>query len=182
MTDNKENEMLMPPWLSNRLRYEYGASYRRKNKLHIDHTPIPRQACEHIHGLTTLGNVDLLDHTPGPFKKYYDRAQCEEFVAQGLAIWKEDVDVKEDKVSINWERYLKPGTFGGKVSGELCDWIFKIYGEYDAGFTQTDLPEDAPSLKHLVGFNIEDRWRIQPDGKGMYPGVYFLASVYTFEV
>ena len=54
-----ENALLMPPWLVASKRVEYDKPYRRKHKLRIDHTPIPRNACELIHGLTTVGNVEL---------------------------------------------------------------------------------------------------------------------------
>ena len=98
-------------------------------------------------------------------------------MAQGLAIWKEDVEITETTYSINWARYLAPGTFGGKVAGAFCDEICKIYGPGEgyrapAGFKQADMPEDAPSLKHLVGFPIEDCWVIVQDIEGS--SVYFL--------
>ncbi len=49
LSTNQENVRLMPPWLSNKMRREYGEKNRKKLGLRIDHYPIPRNRHELIH-------------------------------------------------------------------------------------------------------------------------------------
>ena len=173
INSHQQNDRLMPPWLARSKRQEFNS----RNPGHIDHRPIPRDNDHErlIVGLTTVGNIELTKEKPrGSFTWRGDDQARRAAIADGLAVWKAHVG---DDWRTDWRYYLKPDTFGGKAASAFCEKL-AAYGE--ASFKQSEVENvdaDAPSLRHLAGYAIENTWVIQREKVGSYRLLDFQAHV-----